>query len=135
MPGIHIADLRHTIGIYQAILFLDEVEQVRFTMDDISYDNTRYVNGHVDYKTKANGGPWLQHLSQLPGYPNGIYQKGAGDGVIHLTDQDVHQVRIEVKDANGNSSTLRFQVQYKPWAAATLYRKGTHVLSADGGCG
>ena len=108
----------HTIGIYQAILFLDEVEQVRFTMDDISYDNTRYVNGHVDYKTKAHGGPWLQHLSQLPGYPDGIYQKGAGDGVIHLTDQDAHQVRIEVKDANGNSSTIRFQVQYKPLAAA-----------------
>jgi len=106
----------HNIGIYQAILFLDEVEQVRFTMDGISYDNTRYVNGHVDYKTKANGGPWLQHLAQPAGYPNGIYQKGAGDGVIRLYDQAVHQVRIEVKDAGGNSSMLRFQVQSKPWA-------------------
>src|SRR4029077_6964375 len=50
----------HTVGIYEAILYLDEVEQDRFAMNNISYDNTRYVNGHVDYKTKANGGPWLQ---------------------------------------------------------------------------
>jgi len=101
----------HTVGIYEAVLYLDEVEQDRFVMNNISYDNTRYVNGHVDYKTKANGGPWLQHLSQLPGYQNGIYKPAAGNGVIRLTDEGIHNIRIDVKDAYNNSSSLRFQVR------------------------
>lgn len=109
----------HTVGIYEAILFLDEVEQERFTMDRISYDNTRYVNAHVDYKTKANGGPWLQHLSQLSGYPDGIYKPVAGSGVIRLNDEGIHNIRIDVKDANNNTSSLRFQVRAKPGMVET----------------
>ena len=32
---------------------------IGFQMDHISYDNTRNVNAHIDYKTKAGGGPFI----------------------------------------------------------------------------
>ncbi len=42
---------------------------IGFQMDHISYDDTRNINAHIDYKTRATGGPFLQQLFFLPGYP------------------------------------------------------------------
>lgn len=98
-------------GIYQAVLFFDEEPVTGFQLDDISYDETRYMNAHIDYKTRAAGGPFIEHLSRLPGYPEGLYTDFSGDGVIDIEDDSTHQVRIEVKDPNGNTSNLKFAVK------------------------
>ena len=98
-------------GIYEAVLYLDEKPFVGFQIDSISYDETRYVNAHIDYKTREAGGPFIEHLSRLPGYPEGIYKDFGGDGVIELTDDAVHQVKIVVKDTYGNTSTLEFKIK------------------------
>ncbi|HXR82994.1 MAG TPA: M23 family metallopeptidase [Hanamia sp.] len=98
-------------GIYEAVIYLDDVPLSAFQLDSISYDETRYVNANVDYKTRAAGGPYIQHLSRLPGYPHGVYKDINGDGVIRLNDQNVHQVKVVVKDANSNSSVLEFKIK------------------------
>ena len=98
-------------GIYQAILFDNESPVVGFQMDSISYDETRYLNAHIDYKLRSTGGPFVQHLSRLPGYAGGIYKEAAGNGVINLENDSVHQIKIEVKDTYGNTSLLKFGVQ------------------------
>lgn len=98
-------------GIYEAIIYLDDLPLSAFELDSISYDETRYVNANVDYKTRAAGGPYIQHLSRLPGYPQGVYKDINGDGVIRLKDQNVHQIKIVVKDAEGNTSLLQFKIK------------------------
>ena len=98
-------------GIYQALLFEDAQLIVGFQLNSISYDETRYINAHIDYKLRNSGGSFVQHLSKLPGYPLGVYQQAAGDGVIDLADNATHQIKIAVKDAYGNSSLLKFSVQ------------------------
>jgi hypothetical protein len=65
----------------------------------------------VDYKTRASGGSYIQHLSRLPGYPQGVYKDINGNGVIELTDENTHQIKIVVKDANDNSSVLEFKIK------------------------
>lgn len=103
-------------GIFQGILYQDKKETIRFVMDTIHYDNTRYMNAHIDYKTKANGGPYLQHLSELSGYVNSIYKKKGGSGVLSLKEGVIHEIKVEIKDAAGNTSVLNCKVQYKPAA-------------------
>jgi len=98
-------------GIYEADLYLDEKPVVGFQIDSITYDETRYVNAHIDYKTREAGGPFIEHLSRLPGYPEGIYKDFSGDGVIELTDDAVHEIKIVVKDTYGNTSTLEFKIK------------------------
>jgi murein DD-endopeptidase MepM/ murein hydrolase activator NlpD len=98
-------------GIYEAIIFLDNMPLSGFQLDSIGYDETRYVNANVDYKTHAAGGPYIQHLSRLPGYPVGVYQDINGDGVIQLADGAVHEVKIVVRDTNDNTSVLRFKIR------------------------
>jgi len=99
-------------GIFESTLLVDEKPVIAFRMNNISYDDTRDVNAHVDYKFKEQGGAWLQHLCELPGYQNSIYRRKSGNGVINLHDEAVHSVTILVKDAYGNTSTLNYKVQY-----------------------
>ncbi|MEO8403772.1 MAG: M23 family metallopeptidase [Chitinophagaceae bacterium] len=99
-------------GIYKARLFLDNELQVEFIIDSISYNDTRYMNAQIDYKYKANGGSYLQHLSKPPGDRSGVYHPAAGDGTIFLTDTAAHKIRIETEDAYNNISSLNFLLQW-----------------------
>ena len=98
-------------GIYEADLFDNDKPIVCFQIDSISYDETRYLNAHIDYKLRTNGGPFVQHLSKLPGYNNGIYKEVNGDGVIDIGDNETHNIKIEVKDTEGNESIIEFAVK------------------------
>ena len=98
-------------GIYSAVIYLDDQPLSGFLLDSISYDETRYLNANIDYKTKMSGGPYIQHLSRLPGYPEGVYKDVNGDGVIELNDDQIHSVKIVVKDANDNTSILNFKIK------------------------
>jgi hypothetical protein len=104
-------------GIYEASLYDNEVPIAGFQLDSIGYDQTRYLNAHIDYKLRNSGGPFVQHLSRLPGYTNSPYKEVNGDGVINIDDDSVHRIKIEVKDANGNTSLLQFAVQRGPAVA------------------
>ena len=46
-------------GIYEAVLYNDDEPVVGFQLDNISYDETRYLNAHIDHKLRASGGPFV----------------------------------------------------------------------------
>ncbi|MBL0145811.1 MAG: M23 family metallopeptidase [Chitinophagaceae bacterium] len=112
-------------GIYEADLFDNDTPVIGFQLDSISYDETRYLNAHIDHKIKGSGGPYLQHISKLPGYPTGVYKMIKGDGVINLEDDSIHHIKIIVKDANGNASVVKIDVQRK---LAKLFSKADSLL-------
>ena len=98
-------------GIYSARLFLDGREISSFYIDSVDYDATRYMNCHVDYKMKANGGAWVQHVQKLPGDRGGVYYDLGANAIINLYDTLLHNVKIIVGDASGNNSTINFNVK------------------------
>ena len=98
-------------GIYETVLYENDKPIVGFQLDSIGYDETRYLNAHIDYKYKSGGGSYIQHVSKLPGYNNSVYKIFNGDGVITIEDDSVHKMKILVKDAFGNTSVLQFTVQ------------------------
>ena len=101
-------------GIYEAVLYENEKPVIGFQLDSISYDDTRYLNAHIDYKMRSSGGAYVQHLSQLPGYCNSIYKTLSGDGVIAIDDDSTHFINIEIKDANSNTSVVKFEIKRQP---------------------
>ncbi|TWI92208.1 peptidase M23-like protein [Chitinophaga japonensis] len=98
-------------GIYEALLFDKEEPSIGFQLDDIGYEETRYLNAHADYREKRGGGPWLQLLFSLPGNHLDIYHDINGKGRIDLSDGERHPVKLEVKDAYGNTSTVKLTLQ------------------------
>ena len=83
-------------------------------MDEISYNDTRGINAHIDYPTHERGGPYYQLLFRMPGYNHSIYRETKPGGYLHLEDGSLHLIRIELKDAYGNISKLEFRVRYEP---------------------
>ena len=100
-------------GIYQAEVSVDGALQSSFQLNDFSYDDTRYVNGSIDYKTRLSGGSYIQHVSRLPGNYSKIYSQDK-DGTILLKDSAVHQAEIVVKDVAGNTSFLHYKFRWEP---------------------
>jgi murein DD-endopeptidase MepM/ murein hydrolase activator NlpD len=97
-------------GIYEAQLYDNEKAIAGFQIDSISYLETRYMNAHIDYKFKANGGSYLQHLSKLPGNYDAVYKTDESNGVISLDTLNDHSIKISVSDPNGNTSLVRFKI-------------------------
>jgi murein DD-endopeptidase MepM/ murein hydrolase activator NlpD len=98
-------------GIYSARILMDGEPQSEFVLDRIDYKETRYLNAQIDYRYKYNGGAYLQHLSRMPGDRSDVYTLSP-DGVLEFTDNEIHKVRIEVRDAKRNLSVIEFSVQY-----------------------
>lgn len=98
-------------GIYGARLLFDGKLLSEFALDSMDYHETDYVNAHIDYVYRYNSGANLQQLFKLPGDKGRAYKLRTQDGVIQLNDTDIHNVRIEIRDARQNMSSLNFTVQ------------------------
>ena len=115
-------------GIYSATFFVDSIPQAGFVIDSLTYPESDYINAHIDFRFRYNGGAHLQHLSQLPGENSGIYSLYNGEGVIHLSDTITRSIRIDVSDARMNTSQLNFQLQFYDSLAQLIKLESTSGL-------
>ena len=109
-------------GIYSAYLYYDSLPQIAFVIDSMNYAESDYVNAHIDKRYRNAGGPYIQHLSKLPGFHGTVYEEIDGTGIIELNDTFIHSVSLDVFDANENLSTLNFQTQYSDSLAKKIKR-------------
>lgn len=119
-------------GVYAGKLYLDDEQQVAFELDSISYDETVYMNAHIDYRMRYHGGAYLQQLSRLPGDKGAAYEVIRGDGVIRFTDTLPHLVTLDIRDAMGNSSVLRFFIQHDDSLAIPYGHRERPLVFAPG---
>ena len=103
----------NTIAFYTAQVFMDDALQSEITLDDIGYDETRYINAYADYKIKETQHKWVQCFFQLPGnHLDGIFHSlNSDNGRLNLTDDLVHKVVIKLTDDRGNLATVQFYVR------------------------
>jgi hypothetical protein len=99
-------------GIYTARIFLDDKRISEFILDRIDYNESEYINAHIDYRFYKSGKGELQHLSPLPGDAGRVYHIYKDEGSILLNDTLPHAVKIEAGDADENFSKLNFKIQY-----------------------
>lgn len=121
----------NTFGIYREILYDNENPVIGFQLDNIGYDETRYVDAHTDYKTYQETRRHYQLLFPLPGNELPIYYPGGADGSVDVSDGKIHHIRILVKDAYGNTSTVSFDVKKDPQAAPPAYAPCENTMYAD----
>ncbi|RYD59570.1 MAG: hypothetical protein EOP56_00460 [Sphingobacteriales bacterium] len=117
--GINVNDFMNgstnTLNFHQADVYLDDVLQSEILLDDIGYEETRYLHAFVDYRHRKTNGGWIQLLFRLPGdFLQHVYPKlNENKGALLLSDGQPHQVRIELKDAYDNLSTVSFYIRSK----------------------
>lgn len=111
IKAVDKANQGFNLGIYKAELLMDGKLIYGFSIDKVSYDDTRYLNGCIDYTKFIRDKVGIQHLSTLPGMKLANYSTSNLSGVINLQDEEVHTIEIILKDVKGNTSRLTTKLQ------------------------
>jgi hypothetical protein len=99
-------------GIYSASVHHAGRMLSGFTLNDISYNDTRALNGHIDYLTRFRGGPFYQMLFPPKAFKLNIYHGEALSDHIEVPPAP-EEYQIRVGDVNGNTSTVDFRLSFK----------------------
>ncbi|MFD2147610.1 M23 family metallopeptidase [Mucilaginibacter antarcticus] len=100
-------------GIYSLELKLDGVTVYTFALERFGFDQTKAINGYIDYPTFATTGRFIQKCFIPPGNKLPLYPQAIDRGIINFIDDAMHTVEYVVKDVAGNTSTLSARVQSK----------------------
>ena len=114
--GVRMEDMNNAssfkFGVYNAALYVDDVLQFEFKLNDFSYDDSRYVNASMDYSKWVKNNQGIQYLSLLPGNKLNIFAQPKTDGKILLSDSSIHKIKILLSDEKQNTSTISFSIKY-----------------------
>lgn len=113
IKAVDKANKGFNLGIYNADLLMDGKLIYSFKIDKIHYDDTRYINGCIDYTKFIRDKTAIQHLSDLPGMKLQNYSLSGLTGVISLQDENVHAIEIILKDVKGNTSRLTTKIRLR----------------------
>ena len=96
-------------NIYEAKLLLDDKIIYHHQLNNISFDNGRYVN----IFSEKEGGVKLQKCFSPTCYDISIYKSLVNGGKIVLNDTLAHKISLQVNDEKGNKNVLTFFVKTK----------------------
>lgn len=103
------ASNKNGVSSYQ--LFHGDKMEYEYFMESFSFDETRYINRHVDYEERHEHRDWLQKSYLDDGNLLQLYKYNANKGILNIIDEANHSFNIKVKDAHGNESSLKFKLQ------------------------
>lgn len=112
-------------GVYSIELKVDGKTVYTFAVERFAFDQTRAINGYLDYPTLLLQGRRIQKCFVPPGSNITLYPQSDNGGIVAFNDAALHDVEYVVKDVAGNASSLKLKVRsvIKPSADAPL--KGT----------
>ena len=106
----------NTLAFYKTNLFKDDSLQATVILDNIGYEETRYINSYTDYKTKELEHKWVQCLFQTPGnrLSKLFSDLNTNKGRIQITENRCYTIRIELIDDKENKSNIIFVAKAAP---------------------
>jgi len=93
-------------GIYSASLRLNGKEEFAYSMDRISFDDSKSINLIIDYKNLKQNRNRIQRFASHPKAQFSFLEQSPAEGTMHLSPNKSYQLLIEVSDYNGNSSYI-----------------------------
>jgi hypothetical protein len=121
-------DSNNKCAVYSIELTIDSITVYKYIMDAFSFDESRYVNSHIDYETYMKENVYFERTFILPNDELSAYKDAVNRGIYNFSDNLEHRVQIIVSDANNNRSSLTFNVKSKPPEASEPDRKNDKDL-------
>jgi hypothetical protein len=107
-------DSPNRCAVYSIELIIDSSTVFKYVMDGFSFDESRYVNSHIDYETLMRDNIYIERTFVLPDDKLSVYKDVVNRGLYDFNDGKLHKAKILVYDANGNRSVLSFQIKSQP---------------------
>ena len=98
-------------GVYDITMRVDGEPHYQYTMETYAFDETRYINAHLDYHDRVKRKSYFNRMYRLPGNQLSTYPTKVEDGVVNLYERQPRQLTFTVSDANGNSSEVSLWVR------------------------
>ncbi|MEO6037415.1 MAG: M23 family metallopeptidase, partial [Saprospiraceae bacterium] len=99
---------RNDNGIFALRLFANDQLAFEWKMDELAFDESRYLNAHVDYPARQQYGAWFHRCFRLPGDYSGNYTPTESLGAIALSKDQATRVTVQVADPAGNLTNVTF---------------------------
>jgi len=118
-------DTKNNNGVFEVDLFLDSVQVYGNRQERLNFSTGRYINAFIDYAYYYTFKRRYQKAYVGEQNKLDIYTKVKNKGWINLSDDAIHKIRYQVKDANGNVSVLSFycfrdnETKFESWAEDT----------------
>jgi hypothetical protein len=104
-------DSHNKCSVYSIELKIDSVTHFRYIMDEFSFNESKYINSHVDYETYLKENSFIEKTYILPNDKLSVYKDAIDRGIYDFSDGKKHLIEIILADIHGNESTLLFNVQ------------------------
>ena len=120
-------------GTYSADLYVDDILTFCWTIDSLSFDESRCINTVCDYKSRVDDRKWIYKMFRDE--PNNTFSNYCNDntGIINFEHPGKHEIKLIVHDAGGNRSDLEFPVQSEKAVIPQLQHNGIKWILWDKG--
>ena len=98
-------------GVYSIKLCVDTNICYKFTVDELDFSTSRFINAHIDYAEKKESKNKYHRCYKLPNNKLTNYSNLINDGIINIQDTLTHLISLEVTDIYGNISELDFNIK------------------------
>jgi hypothetical protein len=98
-------------GINSIQLTIDSIPWFTYEINEFSFDESRYINAHIDYEAYVRNNIDIEKTFVLPNDKLSLYKNFMNNGLFDFSDNKTHKVSITVRDGKGNPATLSFRVK------------------------
>lgn len=98
-------------NVYEIKMDVGGSTKYQFTYDKLSFDESRFINAHIDYAEKLHQNKTYQRCYTLPGNSLSIYDVADAKGIINLNTNEAQTVTLTLKDFAGNETLCSFKLQ------------------------
>ena len=95
-------------SVYSIELRVDSVTVYNYMMDEFSFNESRYINSHIDFEMFQREGVYAERAFVLPNDKLSLYRRVINNGMVDFNDGRKHFIEIIVEDVHQNRSQLSF---------------------------
>lgn len=110
----HMTGVSNWNGIYNLDVRLEDSLIYQFRMETFHFEESRYLNAHLDYTEQVTNKAYFNRCYRLPGNQLSIYNDHIDDGVVRLSPKRAKKVEMIASDVAGNESYFVFWVRQRP---------------------
>jgi hypothetical protein len=107
-------DSASSLGIYKTSVFMDDSLIYQYQFDRINFNDTKFVNAHIDYALLKKHKTEIQRCYKLEGNKFPIFNS-SGTGQITFNNSNYRNIKIDLVDYVGNQTSLNFVVKFNSY--------------------
>lgn len=104
-------DSASSLGIYKTSVFMDDSLIYNYQFGRINFNDTKFVNAHIDYALLKKQKTEIQRCYKLDGNRCPIFNT-SGTGQITFNNSNYRNIKIDLVDYVGNKTSLNFVVKF-----------------------